>query len=198
MSEQSRLRRGLGAAKRGFGRGAKVVGVLRSPTKFVKSAIESMASPEQRPAYFTAGAAGALVLGRKAMAFGLMAQAARDYEAALLADDPERSGKLRDRLESALERYQARHTHPATRIVHVVSLPLLAGGAVGMLASRPLFPLWNVAVGAFGVGCAMNLGTQVILEDAPLLVGGDPLALTVGPIWDLFHLGQVFVSDEET
>ena len=185
-------------AKSGLGKGVRVAKTLRSPTKVVKSAIESWASPEQRTAYLTAGAAGALVLGRKKMAFGLLAQAARDFDTVLSEGDPDRSGKFLERMGSAVDSYQTRHTHRVTRIVHVASLPLIAGGAVGLLASRPLFPVWNVAVGAFSVGCAMNIGTQLILEDAPLLIGGDPLSLTVGPLWDVFHPRQALMGESRS
>ncbi len=102
-----------------------------------------------------------------------------------------------ERLESAVDSYQARHTHPVTRAVHVASLPLIAGGTVGLFMSRPLFPLWNLSVGALGVGYAVNVGTQLALEEAPLLEGGDPLALAVGPLWDIFHPRQALSLGED-
>jgi uncharacterized membrane protein YGL010W len=79
--------------------------------------------------------------------------------------------------------------------LHVIGIPLIVGGAIGLFASRPMNPvsgaIWLGSLTAFGSGWALNLlGHAVHGRRAPAF-SEDGLSFLAGPIWDLQQLLRV-------
>ena len=127
----------------------------------------------------------ALVSGQKLAALSMFGKGFADLEAAWRRAHPDFDGGVRERIEHALAFYDATHQDPTNRKLHVIGIPLIVGGAVGLLLSAPLRPLWMVSASAFAGGWALNLIGHAYYERNAPAFAADPVAFVVGPVWDL-------------
>src|SRR5882724_13195229 len=99
------------------------------------------------------GGMGALCFGLKRSALLLFAAGVREIERDWRHRHPEFQGTLAERWQLSLEFYRETHQNPTNRRLHVVGIPLIVGGAAGLLLSRPLSPvsggLWLGSLAAF-------------------------------------------------
>ncbi|MBO9542024.1 DUF962 domain-containing protein [bacterium] len=83
---------------------------------------------------------------------------------------------FKDTLDEYLRRYEAEHTKFATRLTHVVGIPLI-------VASLPLlFVRWKLGLALFVLGWVFQFIGHRIEGNKPAFFG-DPLYLLVGVIW---------------
>lgn len=142
----------------------------------------------QRGVVLAVGGMGALLAGSKTMGMTLFAGGIADLESAWRQAHPEFQGDLKARWAEALLFYESTHRDPTNRILHVAGIPMIVGGAVGLLLAPSYSPPWWVAAGAFGTGWALNIVGHALFEKNRPAFADDPLSFLAGPVWDL---GQV-------
>lgn len=131
-----------------------------------------------------------LVAGQKALGLGLFAKGFAGLEQEWRRVNAF-EGTAEERWQHAVAFYEATHQDPINRALHVVGIPIIMAGAAGLLASRPLRPLWFASAGAFAFGWALNLvGHQVFEKKAPAFAD-DPLSFVAGPVWDVGQLKRL-------
>lgn len=137
---------------------------------------------------WTVGGMATLLTGQKAAAVTMFARGVAQLERCWRERHPEHTGGLQARVEAARAFYDATHRHPINRTLHVVGIPLILGGAVGLLAAPTLSPPWLASAGAFTTGWALNIAGHVAFEKNAPAFADDPLSFVVGPLWDAGEL----------
>ncbi len=147
--------------------------------------------PGTRGRLLTAGGTAALLLGRKISAAAFLQRGLRDLEAEWRAAHPDFQGGWRERWRLAIDHYEATHTDPTDRKLHLVGVPVVIGGTTGLLLWPSYTPPWFLSAGLFGVGVALNMAGR------GLAVDDDPLSYVAGPVADLASLKR-WLSKEST
>ncbi len=140
---------------------------------------------------------GALCAGFRLSALSLFGAGIRQLEKDWRERHPDFRGGAAERWQASLAFYRATHQNPKNRTLHLVGIPLILGGAVGLFASKPLSPvsglLWAGSLGAFATGWALNLVGHAAYEKRAPAFSEDGLSFIAGPVWDfqeLLKLGQ--------
>src|SRR5258708_7442609 len=98
---------------------------------------------------------GALCAGFKKSALTLFGVGVRLLERDWRERHPEFTGNASERWQASLSFYRDTHRNGTNRTLHLIGIPLIVGGAVGLFASKPLSPvtgpLWVGSLGAFTV-----------------------------------------------
>jgi hypothetical protein len=132
---------------------------------------------------------GVLCFGFKAAALTLFGIGVSQIEQDWRARHPEFRGGVGARWRSALDFYRRTHEHPTNRVLHMIGIPLIVGGALGLLLSPPLAPflgaVWLGSLAAFGTGWLLNLVGHVAYEKRAPAFSEDALSFLAGPVWDL-------------
>jgi len=137
---------------------------------------------------FAVGGMGSLLLGSKLVSLGLFAKGFQGLEKQWRAKHPEFTGGWKERWAAATEFYESTHQNPTNRVLHMVGIPMIVGGAVGLLATPPFTPPWMFSAGTFAAGWALNIvGHSGFEKNAPAFAD-DPLSFIAGPVWDLRQL----------
>lgn len=136
----------------------------------------------------TAGGMVGLLTGSKLGALALAARGVRDLEAEWRAAHPDFEGGVAERWRRAIEFYEATHQDPRNRALHVVGIPIIAGGVTGLLVWPRYSPPWWLSAGAYGFGWTLNLVGHAAFEKNGPAFADDPLSFVAGPVWDLMHL----------
>jgi hypothetical protein len=132
---------------------------------------------------------GSLCLGFKVPALGLFAVGVLQIEQDWRARHVAFRGGIGARWRCALDFYSATHQDPTNRTLHVVGIPLIVGGATGLLAARAVVgPIGLASLGAFGVGWLLNLVGHAAFEKRAPAFSEDALSFLAGPAWDLRQL----------
>ncbi|HEX3774488.1 MAG TPA: DUF962 domain-containing protein [Polyangiaceae bacterium] len=138
------------------------------------------------------GGMGALCFGFKRSALALFGAGVRTLERDWRERHPEFRGGLGERWQASLEFYRETHQNPTNRTLHVIGIPLIVGGALGLFASRPLSPvsgaLWLGSFAAFAGGWALNIVGHAVHEKRAPAFSEDGLSFLAGPVWDLQEL----------
>jgi hypothetical protein len=150
-----------------------------------KSILERVAGSEHRDIALTAGGMLALVFGQKKSALGMFGAGVWGLEQQWRARHPEFVGGRRERWAQAVKFYEATHGHPVNRWLHIVGIPMIVGGAAGLLAFKPYRPLWFASAGSFTAGWALNFVGHGVFEKKAPAFKDDPLSFIAGPAWDL-------------
>jgi hypothetical protein len=140
------------------------------------------------------GGMGALCFGFKRSALALFAAGVRELERDWRNRHPEFHGTLAERWQLSLEFYRETHQNATNRTLHIVGIPLIVGGAAGLLLSRPLSPvsggIWLGSLAAFSGGWALNILGHAAYEGRAPAFSEDGLSFLAGPVWDLQQLLQ--------
>jgi uncharacterized membrane protein YGL010W len=135
-----------------------------------------------------AGGMGLLLAGRKILGVGLFGVGIAGLEREWRERHPELPPGLDVRWQAALDHYEATHQQPTNRTLHVVGIPMILGGAFGLLISAPPRPTWLAGAALFSVGWALNLIGHAAFEKNAPAFKDDPLSFLAGPVWDLQQL----------
>lgn len=147
-----------------------------------------MAKEEKSGSAWAVSGMVALFSGRKMAGLGMFARGLAALEQGWRQKHPDFNGGFAERWEAATEFYEATHRNKVNRVLHMTGIPLIVGGAAGLLAFKPYRPAWTVAASSFAVGWGLNiLGHAVFERNAPAFKD-DPLSFLAGPVWDLQQL----------
>jgi len=138
---------------------------------------------------------GALCAGFKLSALSLFSAGIKLLEKDWRARHPDFSGSAGERWQASLAFYRETHQNGTNRTLHLIGIPLIVGGAVGLFASKPLSPvrgaLWAGSLGAFAVGWGLNLVGHAAFEKRAPAFSDDGLSFIAGPVWDLQQLLKI-------
>ena len=140
----------------------------------------------------TVAGMGALCAGFKLTALSLVGAGMRQLEKDWRIRHPEFVGGARQRWQRSLEFYRHTHQNDKNRTLHLVGIPLILGGTVGLFASKPFSPvtgvLWAASLGAFGTGWLLNIVGHAAYEKRAPAFSEDCLSFVAGPVWDFQEL----------
>jgi hypothetical protein len=132
---------------------------------------------------------GALCAGFKVGALSLFSAGLNLLEKDWRARHPEFMGSSAERWQASLSFYRDTHQNSTNRTLHLIGIPLIVGGAVGLFASKPFSPvtgaLWAGSLGAFATGWALNIVGHAAFEKRAPAFSDDGLSFIAGPVWDL-------------
>ena len=132
----------------------------------------------------TVGGMAALLGGRKVVALTLFGKGVQGLERCWREEHPEFEGGLTERWDEAIQFYEATHCNPVNRKLHIMGIPIIVGGAAGLLLFNPFRPLWFISAGAFASGWALNIAGHAFYEKNAPAFADDPLSFLAGPVWD--------------
>lgn len=135
----------------------------------------------------TAGGMVLLLSGRKVLALGTFAKGFKGLE------DNWREvnnfdGTLAERWERAVSFYEETHQDSVNRKLHVIGIPIIVGGAAGLLLFPSYRPMWMLSASAFTFGWILNFIGHGIYEKKAPAFADDPLSFLAGPVWDFQQL----------
>lgn len=85
--------------------------------------------------------------------------------------------------------YEGTHQNRTNRGLHMVGMPFIVGGTLGLMVSSPLLPItWPVyamSTASFVGGWALNLVGHAAFEKNGPAFADDPLSFLAGPAWEL-------------
>lgn len=137
---------------------------------------------------WTVSGLATLLSGQKLPALGMFGRGILILEKHWRDEHPEVGPSLRERIEAALAHYEANHQHPKNRMLHLIGIPMIAGGTLGLLLTPAFQPLWWGSAGLFVVGWQLNIAGHLFFEKNRPAFAEDPLSFVVGPIWDAKQL----------
>ena len=135
--------------------------------------------------WLTVGGMLGLVAGRKIEGLTMVAKGLSKIEEAWRANHPEFQGGFKDRWNEAARFYAATHTNKTNRILHMVGIPMIAGGALGLIVFKPFRPFWFASASTFVGGWMLNIVGHSVFEKNKPAFADDPLSFVVGPVWDV-------------
>jgi len=136
-----------------------------------------------------------LLAGRKVVGLTMFAKGALGLEEEWRRAHPDFNGTIVDRWEHAISFYESTHENPTNRKLHVVGIPMILGGAAGLIVLRPYRPLWMLAATSFTVGWVLNFIGHGFFEKKAPAFSDDPLSFLAGPVWDFKHGGKARARD---
>ncbi len=133
-----------------------------------------------------------LCLGFKAPALALFVLGLASIEWDWRIRHPAFRGSVGERFECALVFYRATHRDRTNRTLHVIGIPLIVLGALGLFAAPPVYTalsaVWGVSLAAFAIGWLLNLVGHAAYEKRAPAFSEDCLSFVAGPVWDLQQL----------
>jgi hypothetical protein len=147
--------------------------------------ISSLVGSRHRDVTLTAAGMLALLAGQKKTAISLFATGAYGLEQDWRRRHPEFTGGIKERFQLSGEFYESTHKNSTNRVLHMVGIPMIVGGTLGLLAYKPFRPRWSIAATSFAVGWGLNFIGHGVYEKAAPAFRDDPLSFLAGPIWDL-------------
>lgn len=130
------------------------------------------------------GGMATLLSGQKVAALTMFARGFGQLERAWRERNPEFQGDLRARIDAAIAFYESTHQNKVNRQLHLIGIPMVVGGAVGLIATPSFSPPWIASAGAFTAGWALNIVGHAAFEKNAPAFADDPLSFLVGPLWD--------------
>lgn len=159
-------------------------------------ALSKVVEPRTRYLAMTAGGMGALLLGRKMTAISLFSSGMIGMER-LYREENDFHGSFAERWDRSIKFYEETHSHDTNRMLHIVGIPIIVGGTVGLLAFRPPNPLWFGSAGAFIFGWTLNFIGHGIFEKSAPAFQDDPLSFVAGPVWDLDQFRKMRAGNKD-
>lgn len=151
------------------------------------SILDRIATKKTRNLAYIAGGMTGLLTGSKLGALALFGKGLWGLEQ-VYREDRGFCGTWSERWREAGEFYARTHQDPVNRALHIVGIPMIAGGALGMVALPRWQPLWGLSALSYTAGWGLNLVGHAVFEKNAPAFADDPLSFFVGPVWDLQHL----------
>jgi hypothetical protein len=139
-----------------------------------------------------------LLGGGKLSALSLFGTGLWGLEKKWRVDHPEFDGGLVERWEKAISFYESTHQEGTNRRLHIVGIPLIVGGAVGLLIFVPFGPRWVLSAASFTSGWALNFVGHGLFEKKAPAFADDPLSFLAGPVWDFQQLFKKKQAKDKT
>ncbi len=136
------------------------------------------------------GGMAALLSGNRVLGVSLVGRGLYQTELRWRARHPEFKGSFRDRWQLALDHYDQTHQDTINRGLHLIGVPMVVGGAVGLFLFRPPSPLWAVSATSFSVGWVLSIVGHAAFEKGPAAFTDDALSFIAGPVWDFRRMGM--------
>ncbi|MBL4845966.1 MAG: DUF962 domain-containing protein [Planctomycetes bacterium] len=127
---------------------------------------------------------GALMAGAKLPGLALFAKGMVGLEKEWRAKR-EFDGTWSERFEKAAVFYEGTHQDPTNRVLHRIGIPMILGGAAGLIVFPAYRPFWLTSHALFTVGWGLNLVGHGVYEKNKPAFADDPLSFLMGPLWDL-------------
>lgn len=135
----------------------------------------------------TAGGMVLLLSGRKVLALGTFAKGLKGLEESW-REVHDFDGTWAERWDAAVKFYEETHQDPVNRKLHIVGIPIIVGGAAGLLLFPSYRPMWLLSASAFTFGWILNFIGHGLYEKKAPAFADDPLSFLAGPVWDLQQL----------
>lgn len=129
-----------------------------------------------------------LLSGQKLPALSMFGRGVMILERAWREKHPGFEGGIEGRVKAALAHYEDTHKNGKNRTLHVVGIPMIVGGAAGLLLAPAFRPAWWASAGLFTVGWQLNIAGHLLFEKNKPAFADDPLSFIVGPLWDAKQL----------
>lgn len=107
---------------------------------------------------------------------------------------PDFDGDLMDRWDRAIAFYDETHQDPTNRLLHTIGIPMIVGGALGMLAAPRWTPPWWMANGSWTAGWVLNFVGHGYFEKGAPAFADDPLSFVAGPVWDFVRIKDKLIG----
>lgn len=130
------------------------------------------------------GGMATLLTGNKVSALTMFTRGVALLERSWRERNPDFEGDFKARIAESIKFYEETHRHPTNRTLHTIGIPMIVGGAVGLLVMPSFRPLWLASAGAFSLGWALNILGHSGFEKNKPAFSADPLSFITGPIWD--------------
>ncbi len=156
--------------------------------KLVRDALSKMVSDKTQSLALTAAGMGSLLMGGKLSSIGLFASGLQGLEVEWRKAHPDFQGGLAERWAEAIRFYDETHQDKTNRTLHIVGIPLIVGGTVGLLLWTPFGLLWFASAASFTAGWALNFVGHAFFEKRAPAFADDPLSFVAGPVWDFQQL----------
>ncbi len=124
-----------------------------------------------------------LVAGRKMTGLGFFARGILNLEKRWWEQHPEVPKQLGARWQAATKLYEETHQNKTNRRLHRIGIPMIVGGAIGLIVARPYRPLWALSATTFTAGWVLNFVGHYYEGKSPAFAA-DPLSFIAGPVWD--------------
>jgi hypothetical protein len=134
------------------------------------------------------GGMALLLLGRKIEGIAVFGKGIYDLEKIYKSENPDLEPGFEKRWEKAINFYEETHSDKTNRVLHMLGIPLILGGALGLLASKPYKSKWLFSGGLFAFGWFLNIIGHYKYEKNKPAFFDDPLSFVAGPIWDIKQL----------
>ena len=154
----------------------------------LKKLIDLIPNKKTRDVALAAGGMATVMFGGKLVGLGMFLKGAYNLEQHWREAHPNFDGDWGDRWQEAIEFYEATHCNPTNRRLHVIGIPMIVGGAAGLLLLTPFRPTWFAAATLFGAGWVLNIIGHAGFEKNAPAFADDPLSFIAGPVWDLQQL----------
>jgi len=129
-----------------------------------------------------------LLTGNKPAALSMFARGVALLERNWRERHPEFEGGFKNRIAESVRFYEETHKNPVNRRLHQVGIPMIVGGALGLILAPAYRPVWLASAGSFAVGWGLNiLGHSKFEKNRPAF-SADPLSFMTGPLWDVKQL----------
>lgn len=131
------------------------------------------------------GGMAMLLFGQKAKGLMMFAHGFFTLEKEYRKAHPHLEPGLKARWDEAVTFYEETHQNETNRTLHRLGIPVILGGAAGLLLAKPYRLPWMISAFAFAGGWALNiLGHSKYEKKAPAFTE-DPLSFIAGPVWDI-------------
>jgi hypothetical protein len=167
--------------------------------------INALTEEKQRNVAFVVTGMGSLLVGNKLGGLALFAKGALGLEKHWNEAHPDHKasgGGIVERWNRAIHFYESTHMNDTNRKLHIVGIPMIVGGAAGLLLFVPFGPRWWLSAGSFTSGWVLNIIGHAGFEKNAPAFADDPLSFIAGPVWDLKQVfgkkaraGQVHTKD---
>ncbi len=147
--------------------------------------LESIPGAKARNVAYSVAGMATLFTGAKLGSLALFAKGLSGLEKEWRAAHPEHEGGVVERWNRAIHFYESTHLDDTNRKLHIVGIPMIVGGAAGLLLFVPFGPRWFLSAGTFTTGWVLNLVGHAAFEKNAPAFADDPLSFLAGPIWDL-------------
>lgn len=130
------------------------------------------------------GGMALVLLGHRSKGLAMFGHGFYNLEQEYRKANPALEPGLKARWQASVDYYEETHQHETNRSLHRIGIPMILGGAAGLLSLKPYSRPWFVTAFLFAVGWATNIVGHGVYEKNRPAFTDDPLSFIAGPVWD--------------